>query len=215
MQLVRLLRRLKLDRLLYSLQYRRGRPPWDTGITPPELVAAIEGSDALPPGRALDIGCGTGTNCLYLVRHEWQAIGIDFAAPAIAQAQAKAKAAGLSARVVTFLRGDATRLASRDLGAPFTLLLDLGCFHSIPIEKRPAYVAGVAHHAAPGALFLLYAFAPRDLGGGRMGGVTPDEVRTLFAPAFHTERVVQGTDTSRGFGSAWYSLRRASVSPLV
>jgi hypothetical protein len=70
-------------------------------------------------------------------------------------------------------------------------------------------VEGAAHHAAPGALFLLYAFGPRDLGGGRMGGVTPDDIRTLFAPAFTVERVVQGTDTGRGFPSAWYWLRCA------
>jgi SAM-dependent methyltransferase len=207
--LVRVLRRLKLDRLLYTLLYRRGTPPWDTGISPPELVEAAEGPRALPPGRALDLGCGTGTNCLYLARQGWHATGIDFAAPAIARANAKSQAAGVLPGAVAYRRADATRLLTRDLGAPYTLLLDLGCFHSIPIERRQDYIAGAAHHAAPGALFLLYAFAPRDLGGGRMGGITPDEVRALFAPSFAVERVVEGKDTGRGFASAWYWLRRA------
>jgi methylase of polypeptide subunit release factors len=60
MQLMTLTRRLRLDRLFFSLMYRTGRPPWDTGIAPPELVEAVEGPHALPPGRALDLGCGTG-----------------------------------------------------------------------------------------------------------------------------------------------------------
>jgi SAM-dependent methyltransferase len=210
-ELVPLLRRWKLDHLLYTLMYRRGRPPWDTGISPPELAAAVEGPEALPPGRALDIGCGTGTNCLYLASHGWHATGIDFAGNAIAKAHEKARAAGELAGSATFIRADATHLDGRDLGAPFTLLLDLGCFHSIPIEKRPSYVVGAARYAAPSALFLLYAFGPRDLGGGRMGGVTPDDVHALFAPAFAVERVVQGTDTGRGFPSAWYWLRRTSL----
>ncbi len=40
--------------------YLRGHPPWDTGVTPPEVVELVEGRDR-PPGRAPDLGCGTGT----------------------------------------------------------------------------------------------------------------------------------------------------------
>src|SRR5260370_38376586 len=50
MQLMTLTRRLRLDRLFFSLMYRTGRPPWDTGIAPPQLVEAGEGAHALPPG---------------------------------------------------------------------------------------------------------------------------------------------------------------------
>lgn len=46
--------------------YRAGRPPWDSGVTPPELVAVVEGDNALQRGRALELGCGTGTNAVYL-----------------------------------------------------------------------------------------------------------------------------------------------------
>lgn len=207
MPLLDVLRRYKLDRLAFSLMYRRGRTPWDTGVSPPELVAAIEGAAKLPPGRALDIGCGTGTNALYLARHGWHAVGVDFAAPAIARARAKVAHAGALRGSVRFLQGDATRLASLPLGPSFTLVLDLGCFHGIPTEQRRSYAASVARCAAPGAVFLLYAFGPRSI-AGRPAGITPDEVRACFAPAFTVERVVEGTDTSRGFASAWYWLRR-------
>ncbi len=40
------------------------RPPWDTNQPLPALVALVE-SGHLPPGRALDLGCGTGTNAIY------------------------------------------------------------------------------------------------------------------------------------------------------
>ena len=52
--------------LLYRVMYRIGFTPWDTGQVPPELSALIEGAGALPAGRALDIGCGTGTQAMYL-----------------------------------------------------------------------------------------------------------------------------------------------------
>lgn len=202
-----LLRRWKLDRLFFSLMYRRGRAPWDTGVTPPELVEAIEGSNAEPPGHALDIGCGTGTNTLYLARHGWRAIGIDFAEPAIRLANRKRRDAKDLPGSADFFRLDATQLANVRPDPPCSLLLDLGCFHGIPLEKRAGYVQGVARWAAPNALFLLYAFGPRDI-GGRTAGISPTDVPWVFGPHFAIERVIEGTDTSRGFTSAWYWLRR-------
>ena len=63
-------------RLSYALAYRTGRTPWDTGVTPPELVDLIQGADALTSGSALDMGCGTGTNVAYLADRGWTATGV-------------------------------------------------------------------------------------------------------------------------------------------
>jgi SAM-dependent methyltransferase len=204
--LMTMLRRLRLNRLFFAVMYWRGQPPWDTGISPPELVAAVEGEHALPPGRALDLGCGTGTNCLYLARHGWHATGVDFVAAPIARAEAKARAAGPFPGSARFLRGDVTHLETLDLGEPFTLLFDLGCLHSIPRDDRARYAAGVTQAAAPGATYLLYAFAPTAV-AGRPVGLTEAEVRALFADGFEVEHMEQGSDRG-GITSAWYWLRR-------
>jgi hypothetical protein len=47
--------------LIYRALYRIGFTPWDTDAVGAELGSLIEGRDRLAPGRALDIGCGTGT----------------------------------------------------------------------------------------------------------------------------------------------------------
>jgi predicted TPR repeat methyltransferase len=65
--------------LLYRGAYRLGLKPWDTGVVPPELVALVEGPDALRPGRALDLGCGTGTHVVYLEHRGWLTTGVDLA----------------------------------------------------------------------------------------------------------------------------------------
>ncbi|MFJ8225479.1 class I SAM-dependent methyltransferase [Streptomyces griseus] len=85
--------------------YRDGKPPWDGGVTPPELVAVTEGPGALKPGRALELGCGTGTNAVYLARHGWQVVAVDLVDRPVRQAREKADAAGAD---VSVLCGDAT-----------------------------------------------------------------------------------------------------------
>jgi hypothetical protein len=42
--------------VLYQIAYRLGLKPWDTGVSPPELIDVVEGHHALAPGRALDLG---------------------------------------------------------------------------------------------------------------------------------------------------------------
>ena len=126
----------------YRLAYRSGRPAWDSADPRPELA---ELASSRPPGRALDLGCGTGTDALYLAGRGWETTGIDFAPEAITAARKKADDAGVKA---VFVVGDASRLREAGVRGPFDLLLDIGCYHTIPAGRRDAYVAGAAE-AAP------------------------------------------------------------------
>jgi SAM-dependent methyltransferase len=204
----------RIERLLsarwrFTLSYLRGITPWDTGITPPELVRVVEGTgpEHMPTGRALDLGCGTGTNVLYLARHGWDATGVDFAAPAIARANAKRDSAGTLPGSARFVRGDVTRLEALGLRGPFDLVLDLGCFHALPPTARAAYASGVTALARPGARLLLYAFAPTEIRGRPMG-IAPSALRASFAPDWTVEHVETGQDRVTRV-SSWYWLRRA------
>jgi SAM-dependent methyltransferase len=194
---------LNFSRLFFWFAYWRGRARWDTGISPPELVALVEGEHALTPGKALDLGCGTGTNCVYLAQHGWDVSGVDFTARALEKASEKAARAGV---IVKFYRGDVTRLGELPLRGPFDLLFDLGCFHSLTPQGRAAYAQGVAALSKPGTVFLLYSFVPRKI-GSRMIGVTEAEVKATFDGLFTCEQVDWGSDAP-GTGSAWYSFRR-------
>jgi SAM-dependent methyltransferase len=185
-------------RLSFSWMYRTGRTPWDTGITPPEVVDLIEGADALPAGRALDLGCGTGTNVRYLAEHGWDATGVDAEPRAIERAMT-AVADVPNARV---LRGDVTKLDALDLDGPFELVLDIGCFHGIGRSRRDAYAAGVVARTRPGATLFLYAFPVR---GVIPVGVSPSEIAHRFAPAFEPVGRILGTEPP---GSAYYRLVR-------
>jgi SAM-dependent methyltransferase len=142
-------------RMMYNLMYRFGAPRWDTNITPPEVVAVIEGATAIPAGRALDLGCGTGTNVIYLARHGWQAVGVDFSPAAIHQARQKAK----DTPAATFVEGDVSQLSRLGVDGPFDFVLDIGCFHGLPAQASLGYAQQVARVTRPGALFMIWAIA--------------------------------------------------------
>ena len=191
-----------LSRLSFWLAYLRGRTPWDTNVTPPELVEAIEGSDALATGRALDLGSGTGTNVIYLAQHGWEAVGIDFVSKAIKQARIKARQAGVAAR---FFTGDVSQLNQvKGLTGSFDLVLDIGCFHGLKPEGRARYASGVVTRLRPGATYLLYAW---EAGSGRdpQRSVTPAQVKAAFEPQLRVVRIQHGED--RGRPSGWYWLK--------
>lgn len=190
-----------LWRVSYAIAYRTGRVPWDTGITPPEVIDLIEGPTPLAPGRALDLGCGTGTNVRYLAQHGWLTVGVE--ADPRAYDTARERIADIEGADV-FL-GDVTRLDRVPITGPFDLVLDIGCFHSIPGRHRHAYANGVASRTAEGAHLFVWAFAR---GGWSRVGVTPHEMRDRFAPWFEPVGRIMGTKPT---GAAWYLLRRTSA----
>ncbi len=188
-----------MNRLRFWWRYFRGAMPWDTGITPPEIVAL---ADRLPPGRALDLGCGTGTTSLYLASRQWQVTGIDFIPAAIRRACDRARAAHLS---VDFHVADVTRIDFLD--GPFDLAIDIGCLHSLAPNQQQGYAKSLAKLTQPGALYVLYAFMPGYIHGRRVG-LTQDDLTRRFGHAFYIETVIGGQDKGSGPDSAWYWLRR-------
>jgi trans-aconitate methyltransferase len=59
----------------------------------------------LEPGTALDLGCGSGHNSIWLAEQGWNVHGVDIAAGAIKRARRVARVAGVAA---TFERADLT-----------------------------------------------------------------------------------------------------------
>jgi SAM-dependent methyltransferase len=124
------------------------RPPWDTGVSPPELLDYVA---AHAPGRAVDLGCGSGTNIVTLGRNGWEVTGVDLSTWALRLARQKLDQAGLAAA-----------LLPRDLSktieplGPFDLALDIGCFHAVTSRRR--YLDNLVSMLRRGGHWLMYGF---------------------------------------------------------
>jgi SAM-dependent methyltransferase len=163
--------------LTYRIMYRIGFTPWDTDQVPPELSGLIEGPEALPAGRALDVGCGTGTQAVYLASHGWEVTAIDAVPRPLARARARAEAAGVK---VDWILADVARIERLELARGFTLVFDRGCFHGLDDDQRAAYSAAVTNLAGPAATLLIMAFAPNRVPVGP-AGVEQSELIGRFA----------------------------------
>ena len=152
------------------------------------------------PGRALDLGCGTGTNAITLARRGWTVTGVDFAPEAIRIARERAAKAGLK---IDFYTADVTELDM--LSGPYDYVLDIGCLFILTDSKRRRYAQNLARLTAPGSLYMLYAWLPRPWRGDTWG-ISPEEVETLIGHWFSLERRVVGEE--KGHPSAWYWYRR-------
>jgi SAM-dependent methyltransferase len=184
-----------LRRFLFHYWYF-GQPPWDTGISPPELLDFLETHQ---PGRAIDIGCGTGTNVITLANAGWKVTGVDFAPRAIKLARQKASQAGVQAEL---LIRDATKL--QGIVGPFDLAFDLGCFHGILQNERAKYLEQLGRILAPGGFWLLYAFlrTEPDQSGTGLAEWDIDQLITHLALVWRRDGV------DRRGPSAWFLFQK-------
>jgi len=144
--------------------YASGEPlPWDTGAPDPMLIAMIE-SRAIEPGRTLEVGCGTGTNAIYLAEHGFDVVGVDVAPVAIENARAKAHRR-CRFETVDFLNDGPP-------GGPFQFVFDRGCFHTFDEDhERARFAENVAGVLVTGGIWLSLIGStegtPRDVGPPR------------------------------------------------
>ena len=139
----------------YKLMYRFGIAPWERREVAETWQPILTGQDALKPGRALDIGCGTGRDAVYLTKHGWRVTGVDFAEDALAKARRRAADEGVQ---VEWVQGDVGRLDQLGLEPGYTLLYDFGCIQGLPEAARHGAVDGLTSLAAPDASLLMFAF---------------------------------------------------------
>jgi SAM-dependent methyltransferase len=204
---------------------QRDRPvPFFTDAPDEHLWQAVQ-QGWVPPGRALDLGCGQGRNAIFLARQGFAVQAVDLSGEALGQAREKARAAGVS---VTWTEASVFDLALAPGGVD--LVCDSGCFHHLPPHRRADYVALVSQALKPGGWLALACFRPeggsglsdeqvyqrRSLGGGL--GYSEAQLRAVWAGPLQIHRLRPMQSPAPGSGLfglpfLWALLARRAGAP--
>ena len=137
-----------------------------------------------------------------LAKHGWQVTGVDFVARAIQEARQKAARQEVQA---DFRVGDVTRLEG--VQGPFDLILDIGCFHSLPEQGRASYLENLDRLLAENGTFLMYAFF-KDESQPSTSGLEAADLELLASHLVLKERQ-DGTERGQR-PSAWFTYQPRS-----
>jgi SAM-dependent methyltransferase len=161
----------------WNQSYEAGELPWETGRPEPLLIELVR---TVTPGRALEIGAGTGTNARWLAEQGFDVLGVDIAPRAIEMARA-----AVTARHAARCRFEVNDFLAEPPAGPFAFVFDRGCFHSIDgLDDRIRFARHVARVLAPDGLWLSLIGStegpPRDFGPPRLSAV---DVTAAIEPA--------------------------------
>ncbi|NWJ74044.1 class I SAM-dependent methyltransferase [Pseudonocardia sp. ICBG1122] len=196
-----------------------GVVPWDIGELQPALLDAVLNSAV--EGPVLDAGCGTGLLAQSLSEAGHEAVGIDIAPTAIAQAREAARSRKLQTR---FEVGDLTRPLK--LGLQFATIFDCALLHNLDDGQAEAYLTTLAAASVSYARLWILSFSDQvqlpgihgrsetKLTGIVDGQWTVEEVEqssiSILAPA-HVGNGFPHDDSGRLLQPAWLlSARKAS-----
>ena len=202
------------DSAEWNQRYAEGRMPWDSG-EPSREIEKIVAEGWFDRCRALELGCGTGTNAVLLASRGFDVTAVDFSPLAIERAEARARAARAQVR---FLVSDVRSLP--DLGEPFPLVFDRGVYHHMRNVDLESFLRTLEKHVAPGGWYLTLAgnaneTAPEGEGPPRVDAISiASELGRLFdlvqLREFRFDGVVGEAEKPEPL--AWSALFRRRVS---
>lgn len=165
--------------------YRSGNIPWDSGRPSAELMRVVA-AENIVPCRALELGCGTGTNSVWLAQQGFDVTALDIAELAIESARQRAAAAGMSIRFLT-----ADLLDPPDFDTKFAFFFDRGCYHAVRRDDPQAYAEAVADMLTDNARGLVLAGNAAEPHVPGPPVVTECDIRAELGPHFHIEQLTE------------------------
>lgn len=136
----------------FEERYRTGDIPWDHGMPDVNLMEMIT-QGLISKCKALDIGCGTGDNAIWLAQQQFVVTACDISETAIDIAKEKCSGSNVNCSFIV-----ADFLNNRIPASPFGFVFDRGCLHSVDTaEERRQFAENVASNLEEGGLWLTLA----------------------------------------------------------
>lgn len=191
----------------YENIYAQRKPSqheWVAGTASPELIKLVWEGVLVPGMHVLEVGCGVGTESVFMAVRGMKVTGLDLSSTAIGMAKELATFYGVN---VNFMQGDVLQL-NMPLGS-FDVVCDQGVFHHLRDEERPIFAQKVAQVLKPGGLLLLRSFSDKIPGGPQPRRIKSRELTDSFLPYFdleHMERVLSFSTHQRNKPMGWHTI---------
>lgn len=162
-----------LTKKAWDEKYMSPSIPWEANIPEPYLVSTIDSGITIMPKTALDIGCGMGTNSIFLAERGFEVTAVDLSKVAIDAAKVRARNAG---QKVSFLNKNFLEF---EKDTKFGFILDRRVFHFFDPEERPIYVEKVFQLLEDKGKFLLIVSSNFEFGDNRYH-FTKEQLEEIF-----------------------------------
>lgn len=155
---------------------------WELGRPRPILVKIIE-KGLINKGKALDLCCGAGTNCIYLAKKGFKVTATDISSIALQYAYERIKKENL---IINLIRSSFVNLSF--CSEIFDLIFDMGCFHHVAIEDRISFIEGVSQVTKRNGYYLLTCFSEKN--GPSWNHFTENQLIEIFSPFFKIVKIM-------------------------
>jgi SAM-dependent methyltransferase len=172
------------DLTRWNDRYQTGETPWDTG-NPSSELARVVSEASIAPCRCVELGCGTGSNAVWLAQQGFDVTAIDGSTLAIERATRRASATGV---VVKFQVGDVLA-PPPDMGGTFDFFFDRGCYHAVRRVNAAAYLQTLRSVTRADSLGLVLAGNAREPHEPGPPFVTEAEIRAELGSVFEVVKL--------------------------
>jgi len=161
----------------WNKSYLNGRrPPWNNDLPAAPVLQEAFKKKTIKPCRTIVLGCGSGSNAIYLAKNGFDVTAIDVAPNALGIAMADAKKAGVKVRWVL---ADVLKLPE---SKPYDLIFDRGCYHNVRYVDAAGFVASLKQITRPGSRCFVLS-CNKD----RAPGIREKTMRDDFSELFDFE----------------------------
>ncbi len=159
-----------LDGSNWDAIYHAGTPPWETGHPARELVRVME-EGLIPPGRVLEVGCGTGADAIFLSQCGFEVTAVDSSPMAIERARIRLEETD---EPVRFLLADVFEFIQTE--QPFDLVYDAGFYHFVREFELDRFLDLLWRATRPGSYYFALIGATGEAAEGGPPQVAEDDI---------------------------------------
>jgi ubiquinone/menaquinone biosynthesis C-methylase UbiE len=184
---------------------------WYSGSAGRHLIELIISGRINRGAIVVDVGCGPGTEAMFLSRQGMFVVGVDLSLPALR------KAVAIQDIVCTrcaWVQADGLALPLSDCSAD--VVNDSFFFHNVRDAARDSYASEVFRVLKPGGLLIIRGFSDWMSPGSGPRRLTSDDLTSTFLPGFildHLERFRNLPTETRPDQWHWLSLWKRRAAP--